>query len=110
MAAPGGGRIPSLHDAPVFEREGRQAPRMALFEEARKELGDEIELLHDVHERYTPTEAVQFCKEAEKFRLFFLEDPLSPEDIDWFKQHPRPDAPRRWRWANCSTARMNGRR
>jgi mannonate dehydratase len=78
-------RIPSLHTEPVFEREGAKRRAMALFETARKELGEEIELLHDMHERYTPTEAVQFCKEAEKFRLFFLEDPLSPEDIEWFK-------------------------
>jgi len=40
--------------------------------------------LHDAHERYTPTEAVQLCKELEQYRLFFLEDPLSPEDIMWF--------------------------
>jgi mannonate dehydratase len=78
-------RIPSLHTAPVFEREAAKRRAMALFEAARKELGDEIELLHDMHERYTPSEAVQFCKDAEKFRLFFLEDPLSPEDIGWFK-------------------------
>ena len=58
---------------------------MALFETARRDLGLEIELLHDMHERYTPSEAVQFCKDAEKFRLFFLEDPLSPEDIGWFR-------------------------
>jgi len=81
----GGGRIPSLHTQPVFEREAAKRRAMALFETARKELGDEIELLHDMHERYTPTEAVQFCKEAEHFRLFFLEDPLSPEDIEWFR-------------------------
>jgi mannonate dehydratase len=78
-------RIPSLHDQPVFEREAAKRRAMALFETARKELGEEIELLHDMHERYTPTEAVQFCKEAEKFRLFFLEDPLSPEDLPWFR-------------------------
>ncbi len=81
----GNSRIPSLHDQPVFEREGAKRRAMALFETARKELGEEIELLHDMHERYTPTEAVQFCKEAEKFRLFFLEDPLSPEDLPWFR-------------------------
>ena len=45
----------------------------------------EIELLHDAHERYTPTEAVQLAKEVEQYRLFFLEDPLSPEDIMWFQ-------------------------
>jgi mannonate dehydratase len=39
-----------------------------------------------MHERLTPNQAVQFCKEAEKFRMFFLEDPLSPEDNDYFHQ------------------------
>jgi mannonate dehydratase len=80
----GGARIPSLHNAPVFEREGYIRRALKLFETSRKELGDEIELLHDAHERITPTQAVQFCKDVEKFRLFFLEDPLSPEDIMWF--------------------------
>ncbi len=45
----------------------------------------DIELLHDTHERITPTQAVKFCKDVEKFRLFFLEDPVSPEDIQWFR-------------------------
>ena len=30
--------------------------------------------------------AVQFAKEVEQFQLFFLEDPLSPEDIAYFRQ------------------------
>jgi mannonate dehydratase len=81
----GGGRIPSLHEAPVFEREAARKRAMALFEAARKELGDEVKLLHDAHERYTPTEAVKLCKDAEQFNLFFLEDPVSPEDIAWFR-------------------------
>ena len=80
----GGRRIPSLHNAPVFEREGAKRRAMALFEAARKELGPDIELLHDAHERYTPSEAVQLCKDVEQYRLFFLEDPLSPEDNMWF--------------------------
>ena len=80
-----GKRIPSLHNAPVFEREGAMKRALALFEAARKELGPDIELLHDAHERYTPTQAVQFAKLAEPYRLFFLEDALSPEDIGWFK-------------------------
>ncbi|HVV26380.1 MAG TPA: enolase C-terminal domain-like protein [Rhizomicrobium sp.] len=81
----GGSRIPSLHNAPVFEREAALRRALDLFDAARKELGGEIEILHDAHERYTPTEAVELCKQAEKYRLFFLEDPLSPEDIDWFR-------------------------
>jgi L-alanine-DL-glutamate epimerase and related enzymes of enolase superfamily len=50
-----------------------------------QQLGDEIELLHDVHERISPTQALQFAKDCERFRLFFLEDPVSPEDIGWFR-------------------------
>ncbi|HEY0267080.1 MAG TPA: enolase C-terminal domain-like protein, partial [Rhizomicrobium sp.] len=81
----GGKRIPALHDAPVFEREAAMKRALALFEAARKELGPDIELLHDAHERYTPTQAVQFAKLCEPYRLFFLEDALSPEDIQWFR-------------------------
>ena len=57
-----------------------------LFEHLRSKLGDQVELLHDVHERVSPNQAVQFAKAVEPFRLFFLEDPLSPEDIAWFRQ------------------------
>jgi mannonate dehydratase len=78
-------RIPSLHDAPVFEREGYIRRALQLFEACRHELGDEVELIHDAHERVTPNEAVQFAKDVEKFRLFYLEDPLSPEDIAYFR-------------------------
>ena len=61
----------------------RLVPR--LFEHLRKELGDEVELLHDVHERIPPILAIQLAKDLEPFRLFFLEDPFSPEDIGYFK-------------------------
>ena len=80
-----GARFPSIHTEPVFEREAAKRRALALFEEARRQLGEEIELLHDAHERYTPTEAIQFAKDLEKYHLFFLEDVLSPEDIAYFK-------------------------
>jgi mannonate dehydratase len=57
-----------------------------LFEFIRKQLGDEIELLHDVHERIPPIMAIQLAKDLEQFKLFFLEDPLSPEDIGYFEK------------------------
>ena len=55
-----------------------------LFEYLRGELGDDIELLHDVHERLAPIDAVWLAKALEPYRLFFLEDILAPEDIEWF--------------------------
>src|SRR5215831_18004175 len=47
-----GQRFPSIHNEPVFEREAAKRRALAMFEQARKQLGAEIELLHDAHERY----------------------------------------------------------
>ena len=55
------------------------------FEHLRSKLGDEVELLHDVHERVTLNQAVNLCKALEPYRLFFLEDPFPPEDNDHFR-------------------------
>lgn len=61
----------------------RMVPKM--FEHLRTKLGDEVELLHDVHERVTLNQGINLCKELEKYRLFFLEDPFPPEDNDHFQ-------------------------
>jgi mannonate dehydratase len=58
-------------------------PRM--FEHIRNKFGDEIELLHDMHERVEPIAAVNLCKELERYRPFFIEDPLAPEANAYFK-------------------------
>ncbi len=79
-------QMQGLHEGPVFDSAAQWRASVKLLEEARKQLGDEIELLHDMHERYTPNQAVQFAKAVEPYRLFFIEDPLSPEDIAYFRQ------------------------
>jgi mannonate dehydratase len=61
----------------------RMVPKM--FEHLRAKLGDEVELLHDVHERVTLNQAINLAKALEPYRLFFLEDPLPPEDNDHFR-------------------------
>jgi mannonate dehydratase len=55
-----------------------------LFEHLRKQLGDEVELLHDVHERVPPILAMKLTKDVEPYRPFFIEDPFSPEDVGYF--------------------------
>jgi mannonate dehydratase len=55
------------------------------FEHLRAKLGDEVELLHDVHERVTLNQAINLCKSLEPYRLYFVEDPFPPEDNDHFR-------------------------
>jgi mannonate dehydratase len=55
------------------------------FEHIRNKFGDDLELLHDVHERVEPIDAINLCKEVEKYRPFFIEDPLAPEQNGYFK-------------------------
>lgn len=85
------------HGAPLIRPEGAldgayYDPRdymrkhLNMIEYVRREAGPEIELLHDIHERLQPIDAVQFAKDVEPFKLFFLEDALAPEDIRWFER------------------------
>ncbi len=89
MAGYGAGRtnasVAALHSGPVYEPAPYMRSALKLFEACRKDLPEDVELLHDVHERVHPIQAVRFAKDVEQFRLFFLEDVLSPEDVDYFK-------------------------
>ncbi len=57
-----------------------------LFEGIREREGYDIELVHDVHERIHPTEAVTFVKEMEPFKLFFMEDVVPVEQVAWLEK------------------------
>src|SRR5581483_895177 len=61
----------------------RMVPQM--FEYLRSRIGWDVELLHDVHERVPPIQAVGLAKALEQYQLFFLEDLLAPEDNDYFR-------------------------
>lgn len=62
----------------------RAVPRM--FEHVRAAVGEEVELLHDVHSRLPPEQAIRLARALEPFDLFFLEDPLPPEQLDHFRR------------------------
>ena len=57
-----------------------------LFAHLREKVGYGVELLHDVHERLTPIQALNLAKQLEPYRLFFLEDALPPEQVEWFER------------------------
>jgi mannonate dehydratase len=85
-----GGRIDQIKapegapEGAYFDPHGYARNTVKLFDHIRNAVGDDIELLHDVHERLAPIEAVRLSKNLEPYRLFFLEDALSPEAVDWF--------------------------
>lgn len=56
------------------------------FRALREHFGDSVELCHDVHERLTPNQAMQFAQRMEEFDLLFLEDLLPIEQIAWFEK------------------------
>ena len=67
--------------------EPREALRraIAVLHGLREALGDDVELLVDVHTRLDPAEAVVFCREAEPARPYFVEDPLRAENLDAYR-------------------------
>ena len=71
-------------DGAYFDPRQYARRTLEMIEYLRSEFNYRVELLHDVHERLHPIHAVQFAKNLEPFDLFFLEDPLAPEDLDWF--------------------------
>jgi mannonate dehydratase len=82
------GRVPQQIDLPhteLFEPGPYLRIVPKLFAHLRTTLGEEVELLHDVHEKLGPVEAARLAKELEPHHLFFLEDPLRPEYKESFR-------------------------
>lgn len=93
----GGYGAPHLSKTPHFRKAGfglpsdqfmdpgpylRAVPKM--FEHVRKTCGDQVQLLHDVHERVPPIDAINLIKQLEPYRPFFIEDPFPPESNHYF--------------------------
>ena len=87
----GGGKVTTKNWTPIDPNQHSFEPTpyvkavIKLFDYLRTELGDDVELLHDVHERIPPIQAITLAKELEKHRLFFLEDVFAPEDIEYLR-------------------------
>jgi mannonate dehydratase len=63
----------------------KSVPRM--FEAVRSACGEEVELLHDIHERVSPRNAMGLIQNLEPYRPFFIEDPFPPEpNLEYFRQ------------------------
>jgi mannonate dehydratase len=62
----------------------KKVPKM--FDYIRKKCGEDVELIHDMHELVEPRDAISMIKQLEPYNPFYIEDPFSPENMRWFKQ------------------------
>ena len=70
----------------VFDDEAYLKNIPEMFAHLRDSVGFGPKLTHDVHEHLRPHNAVALAKLLEPYRLFFLEDLLSPEQVHWYRQ------------------------
>ena len=89
----GGGYGPPPSNSPTGAKDGVYLdPRcyirdtITMFEKIRAKFGFDIELIHDVHERLHPVDAIKLARELEPFDLFFLEDAIPLEQGEWLRE------------------------
>lgn len=58
---------------------------VALFGFVRSKMGFDPELIHDVHERIPPKDAIRLAKELEPMKPYFLEDLFAPEHYEYYR-------------------------
>jgi galactonate dehydratase len=52
----------------------------------REAVGPEVMIMMDAHGRHTPAQAIRLARALEPYDLFFLEEPVPPDNVDAFKR------------------------
>ncbi|MEV0560696.1 enolase C-terminal domain-like protein [Dactylosporangium sp. NPDC050588] len=77
-----GGHYPDSPNPDGWDPERYLRGTPSLFEAARERLGTGVNLMHDVHSRLSPKQAVVLARALEPYGLSFLEDPIPSELYD----------------------------
>lgn len=71
------------HDIPYFKTHvAKIEDAIDTVRQYREAVGNDVDLCIEIHRRLTPAEAVQLGLGIEKYRPFFFEDPVTPDNID----------------------------
>lgn len=79
------------HDANEFHDHRTAVYQQIEYLEAiREAVGEDVDLILEVHGRYDPEWALKLFELAKPFRPFFIEDPIrheNPEALKWLREH-----------------------
>jgi galactonate dehydratase len=96
-------RIGPDADGNLFRARHSVRKLVAHLKAVRDAVGDQIELMVDIHARLSPDEAIWFLKEVEPLGMFLVEDPIRAEHMHGYRnirQHTTVPLAAGEQWAN----------